>query len=109
MDEESELIKRKKLEQLQRQLEASQTEEDSEEEYLKEKDAILRSLLTPEARERLGRVRIARPDVAEGIEQQIMMLAQRGMIRGKLDDNTLKKLLKKITDNQKVDFTIRRR
>ncbi|MFO8109340.1 MAG: DNA-binding protein [Thermoplasmata archaeon] len=109
MDEESEIIKRKKLEQLKNQLEASQTEEDAEDDYKQEKEALLRSLLTPEARERLGRVRVARPEVAEGIEQQIMMLAQRGMIKGKIDDDTLKKLLKKITDNQKVDFTIRRR
>ncbi len=109
MDEESEMIKRKKLEQLKKQLEASEAQEESNEQFEQEKDALLRSLLTPEARERLGRVKVARPEVAEGIEQQIIMLAQRGMVKGKIDDETLKKLLKKITDNQKVNFTIRRR
>ncbi len=109
MEEESEMIKRKKLEQLKKQLEASEAQEETDEQYEQQKEALLRSLLTPEARERLGRVRVARPEVAEGVEQQIMMLSQRGMLKGKIDDETLKKLLKKITDNQKVDFTIRRR
>ncbi len=109
MEDESEMIKRKKLEQLKKQLEESESQEEAEEQFEQQKDAILRKLLTPEARERLGRVKIARPEVADGIEQQIIMLAQRGMVKGKIDDETLKKLLRKITENQKKDFTIRRR
>ena len=36
-----------------------------------ERSEILRRILTPEARERLGRIRLAKPDVAQAIEQQI--------------------------------------
>ncbi len=109
MDEESEYIKKKKLEELQRRMESSEAEEEAEEQYEQQKENLLRQLLTPDARERLGRVKLARPEVAEGIEQQVIMLAQRGMVKGKIDDETLKKLLRKVTERSKKDFTIRRR
>lgn len=107
MDEdELEKIKKQKLQQLKEQRESS--EEQEEEQFEAQKKAILRKLMTPEARERLGRVRIARPEIAENIESQIIMLAQRGAIQGKITDETLKSLLKKITGKKK-DINIKRR
>jgi len=109
MDEdELERIKKEKLQQLKEQKEASEEQERSEEQFEARKKAILRQLMTPEARERLGRVRVARPEIAENIESQIIMLAQRGAIQGKITDKTLKDLLKKITGKKK-DINIKRR
>ncbi len=108
MDDELEDIKRKKLEQLKRQMESQDSQDESEEQMEAQIKSILRTAMTSEARERLARVRLARPDVAESIEQQIVMLAQRGAIKGKVDDKTLKKLLAKITSRKK-DIKIERR
>ena len=108
MDDELEELKRRKLEELKRQMEFENDRGDAEEQMDAQRKAVLRTVLTPAARERLGRVKIARPDVAEGIEQQIIMLAQRGAIKGKVDDNTLKKLLGKMTNSRK-DIKIERR
>ncbi len=109
MDEdELEKIKKQKLQQLKEQREAAEEQEDSEERFEAQKKALLRQVMTPEARERLGRVRIARPEIAENIESQIIMLAQRGAIQDRITDKTLKDLLKKITGNKK-DINIKRR
>ncbi len=108
MEDELEDIKRKKLEQLKKQMQYDESQEEAEGQIEAQRKAVLRTVMTPKARERLGRVKIARPDVAEGIEQQIIMLAQRGAIKDKVDDNTLKKLLGNITQRKK-DIKIERR
>ncbi len=107
MDEDAEDIKKKKLEELKKEKEAS--EEEAEKRMEAQKKAILRKIMTSEARERLGRVRVARPQVAENLESQLVMLAQKGAINGKIDDEKLKELLKKITESNKKEINIRRK
>ena len=88
MDEEIERIKRKKLEELQRkQLLKEQLEEQQRqiEEIEAKKKIILRMILTPRARERLGRIKIARPQIAESIENQLIAQLQTGRLRNKIN------------------------
>lgn len=108
MEEDIEDIKKKKLKQLKEQMESQEDQEEMDEQYEAQKKALLRSILTPEARERLARLRMARPEMTESIEQQLIMLAQRGAVQGKIDDETLKNLLKKLTDKKK-EINIKRR
>lgn len=108
MDEELEEIKKKKLKQLKKQQESQDQQQEAEEQMKAQKKAILRQVLTPDARERLGNIRVARPDLAESIESQIISLAQRGATKGKIDDQTLKELLKKLKGNKK-EINIKRR
>ena len=61
------------------------------------KEQILRAILEPEARERLTRVRMARPDVAASVENQLIALYQQGRIRQRIDDATLRELLARMT------------
>lgn len=61
-----------------------------------ERGELLRRVMTPEARERLGRIRLAKPDVAQAVEQQVIALAASGRLRGPLDDVTLRALLERI-------------
>lgn len=66
-----------------------------EEQYQAQRQMILRKILTPEARLRLSNIRMARPDVVENIENQLIQLAAAGRI-GIVDEAMLKKLLKKL-------------
>ena len=108
MDEELEEIKKKKMEQLKKQQESQEQQQEAEEQMRAQKKAILRQIMTPDARERLGNLRVARPDLADRIESQIISLAQRGVTQGKIDDETLKELLKKLKGNKK-EINIQRR
>lgn len=73
-----------------------------------ERSEILRRILTPEARERLGRIRLAKPDVAASVEQQLIALAASGRIQRQIDDATLRSLLERIAPDRR-DITITRR
>ena len=61
-----------------------------------ERAEALRRILTPEARERLGRIRLAKPDVAAAVEQQVIALAQTGRLQRAIDDTTLRAILERI-------------
>ncbi len=106
-EKDIEEIKKEKLEQLKQEKESEGSQKKAQEQMEAQKKAILRKAMTPDARERLGRVRVARPQLAEKIESQVVSLAQRGA-QGKIDDETLKKLLKKLS-NDKKEINIKRR
>jgi programmed cell death protein 5 len=73
-----------------------------------ERAEILRRILTPEARERLGRIRLAKPDVANSVEQQLIALAASGRIQRAVDDVTLRALLERIApDRREIHITRR--
>ena len=71
-------------------------------------EAILRQVLTQEARERLQRVRIARPDQAQALERQIVALAGSGRLQRPLDDADLRAILAQLFP-PKRDINIRRK
>lgn len=73
-----------------------------------ERAELLRRVLTPEARERLGRIRLAKPDVAQAVEQQVLSLAASGRLQRAIDDNTLRALLERIMPERR-ETTITRR
>jgi len=111
MDEDLENLKKKRLQELQQQMAmqgALEEQEAQQQELDEQKKIIMRAILTPQARERLGRIRVARPDVAEAIENQLIMLAQSGRLKNKIDDGQLVMLLSKIMPKKK-DITIKRR
>ena len=110
MDDELENIKKKKLLELQQQQMLSQEadEETREKEYEEQKKLVLRKILTTEARERLGRIKVARPEIVENIEHQLIMLAQSGKLKNKINDEQLRGLLSKLIP-KKRDIKIKRR
>lgn len=92
-EEELERIRQKKLEEMKEKQQEADEAEASEAEARKK--AVLRKVMTPEARQRLNNIRMARPEFADSVEQQLVMLASSGRIRGKIDDEQLKEMLKK--------------
>ena len=69
---------------------------------------ILRAILTAQARERLGRIKVARPKIVESIENQLIMAAQSGQLKNKINDEQLRMLLSKAIP-KKRDIKIKRR
>jgi len=111
MDDELEKIRKKKLLELQQQQIFSQQaaeEEENIKEFEEQKKMVLRKILTNEARERLGRIKVARPEIVENIENQLIMLAQSGQLKNKINDEQLRELLSKILP-KKRDINIKRR
>jgi programmed cell death protein 5 len=111
MDEELEDLKKKKLQELQQQMSLQENLEEEEVQRKKieeQKKMILRAVLTAQARERLGRIKVARPEVAEAIENQIIMLTQSGRLKNKINDEQLRMLLSKLMP-KKRDIKIKRR
>jgi programmed cell death protein 5 len=84
---------------------AQQAESDRRE---AERAEVLRRLLTPEARERLGRIRLAKPDVANAVEQQVINLAATGRLNRQVDDATLRLLLERIMPERRETHITRR-
>ncbi|KYK24894.1 hypothetical protein AYK25_05835 [Thermoplasmatales archaeon SM1-50] len=105
-----ETIRKKKLRELQQQPTYQQEnfEEAQQKEYEEQKRVILRAILMDDARERLGRIKTARPELAENLENQLIMLAQSGRLKNKINDEQLRDLLSKIIP-KKRDIKIRRR
>jgi programmed cell death protein 5 len=111
MDEELEKLRKKKLQELQDQasLQDNIEEQDAQKKQFEEqKKMILRSILTTEARERLGRIKIARPEIVESIENQLIMAAHGGQLKNKINDEQLRMLLSKAIP-KKRDIKIKRR
>ncbi len=104
-DAELEELRRRKMAQLQQSQEAQLQQQAMMEERAKqmeaERQAIMRQLLTPEARERLAKVKMAYPDVAAAVEEQLLRLMQMGRIQNQIDDATLKAILRQISPQRR--------
>ncbi|MFW3146464.1 MAG: DNA-binding protein [Thermoplasmatota archaeon] len=95
-DPELEALRQRRLAQLQMQGQKEQAVQAEREKVEAQKQAVLRMVLTPEAKERLGRLKLAYPEMAESIESQLIMLYQSGRISEQIDDQTFKRLLSQI-------------
>ena len=111
MDEELEKLRKKRLQELQQEEDLKQSFEDQElqqKQFEEQKKMILRTVLTPRAKERLSTIKLARPQIGEQIENQLILLAQSGRLNQKIDDQQLKQLLQKLMP-KKRDINIKRR
>ncbi len=106
-DKELEEIKRRKMMELMSQGGEEEEELRKQQEEMARQN-ILRQILEPEARERLARLKLARPDLAQVVENQLILLAQSGRIYKKISDAELKEILRRLT-SQKREIKIVRR
>jgi programmed cell death protein 5 len=107
-DEELEELRRRKLSALQRQMTDEQKSAQAEQQMEQQKQALLRSILTPEARLRLANLKMVRPEFTQQLELQLIQLAQQSKIPIPLGDEQLKKILIQL-QSRKRETTITRR
>ena len=89
-------------------LEEMEEKQQQDEVTAAQRQLVLRRILTPAARERLGRIKMARAEYAGAIEQQLLAISPRLAPKERIDDATLKNILKRIMP-KKRDITIERR
>ena len=107
-DEELEELRRRKLSALQKQVSDEQRNAQMEQQMEQQKQALLRNILTPEARQRLTNLKMVKPEFTDQLELQLIQLAQQGKIPIPLADEQLKKILVQL-QSRKRETTIRRR
>ncbi len=111
MAEDIEEIRKKKLMELQkRYLEQQREQEEAmkkEMELEAQLDAIMRRVLTPEARERLGRVKLVKPELARQVQLVLVQLYQAGQITEPIDDAKLKRILAQIDERTRREYRIK--
>ena len=106
-DEELEALRRRRLAELQRSSSEDQRRSQAQQQVERQKQAIIRRILTPEARQRLTNIRMVKPEFADELEMQLIQLAQSGRLRGQVTDEQLKKTLLQL-EGQKREIKIRR-
>lgn len=73
-----------------------------------QKQAILRQILAPDARDRLSNIKVANPDLANMVEMQLIQLAQSGRIQGMITDAMLRDILRQVAPQHR-EIKIERR
>jgi len=106
-EEELEELRRRKTLELQRRLAQEQERIQMQQQIEMQKEAVLRQVLAPEARQRLNNLKMVKPEYAEQLELQLIQLAQTGKINIPITDEQLKEILKRLQSRRR-DITIRR-
>ena len=97
-EDELERLKAKKLAELQERL----AEEEERKRRELERQAAMRAILTPEARQRLANLRLIRPELVAQLEEQLIQLANSGRIRLPITDEDLKAILSRLTSRRSI-------
>jgi len=106
-DEELNAIRQRRYAELQRAAVDEQRQSEARKQFESQKQAVLKQILTPEARQRLTNIRMVKPEFAEQVEIQLIQLAQTGRIKIPISDDQLKDALAKLQSNRK-EIRIRR-
>lgn len=106
-DDELEELRRRRMAQYQRAALDEQRRAAQQQQVERQKQSVLRQILTPEARQRLTNIRMVKPEFAEELEMQLIQLAQSGRLQNQVTDEQLKKTLAQL-QGQRRDIKIRR-
>jgi programmed cell death protein 5 len=106
-ENELEELRRRKLLALQQKFSEEQRQAQMDQQLELQKQALLRKILSPEARQRLANLKMVRPEFTEQLELQLIQLAQQGKLPIPLADAQLKQILIQL-QSQKRETKIRR-
>ena len=106
-EDELEELRKRKLLALQQRFAEEQREVQMEQQVEQQKQALLRRILSPEARQRLANLKMVKPEFTEQLELQLIQLAQQGKLPIPLSDVQLKQILVQL-QSKKRETKIRR-
>jgi programmed cell death protein 5 len=92
-DDELDAIRRKKLSALQQRASDEQRQGQADQQVDAQKQALLKQILSPEARQRLTNLKMVKQDFTDQLELQLIQLAQMGKLPIPLSDAQLKQIL----------------
>ncbi|MFQ6068471.1 MAG: DNA-binding protein [Candidatus Bathyarchaeia archaeon] len=107
-DEEIEALRRKKMLELKKRLAQEQQRIQMQQQIEIQKQALLRRILSPNARQRLTNLKMVKPEFTGQIELQLIQLAQAGRLKIPVTDEQLKEILARL-QGQRRDIKIRRK
>ena len=113
MEEDLEAIRKRKLQELEARARAAPANQDpagadpqaaqAAQEAAMER--ILQQVLDTEARERLTRIRLSRPELWDQIARQLVSLAQSGRLVRRISDPELRKILAGLPQDRDIKIT----
>jgi len=106
-DEELEALRKRRLIELQQKMVQEQQQAEAQRRFEVQKQALMRRILTQEARQRMANLKMVRPEFASQLELQLIQIAQQGRIQLPIDDNQLKEILRRLQGKRK-EIRIRR-
>ena len=106
-EEELEALRKRRMLELQQRMVEEQKQSQARQQLESQKQALLRRILTPEARSRLTNLKMVKPEFTEQLELQLIQLAQQGRLAIPITDEQLKELLIKLQSGRR-DYKIRR-
>jgi programmed cell death protein 5 len=106
-DEELDEIRKRKLLAMQQRMGDEQKQAQAERQLEAQKQALLRQILSPEARQRLTNLNMVKPEFTEQLELQLIQLAQAGKLPIPLSDEQLKQILIQL-QSRKRETKVRR-
>ncbi len=92
-EDELEELRKRKLLALQQKMAEEQRKGQVQQQLESQKQALLKRILTPEARQRLANLKMVRPEFTDQLELQLIQLAQQGKLPIPLTDAQLKQIL----------------
>ncbi len=109
-DEELQRLRERRMLELQAQQHQAEELQVAQQDAEARKQALMRKVLTPEARQRLTNIKMVRSEYASQLEMQLIQVAQSGRVALPITDKMLKKLLAQVISQQNQrDIRIRRR
>ncbi len=100
-EEEIEELRKRRLVELRRRLAQEQQQIQRQQQIEAQKQAVLRQILTSDARRRLNNLKMVKPEFASQLELQLIQLVQQGRVNIPITDEQLKDILVKLQSGRR--------
>ncbi|NIM99346.1 MAG: DNA-binding protein [candidate division Zixibacteria bacterium] len=100
-EDELEELRKRKLLDLKRRLAEEQQRVQVQQQVEMQKQAVLRRILTPDARRRLNNIKMVREEFASQLELQLIQIAQQGRTTIPITDEQLKEILIRLQSHRR--------
>ena len=107
-DPELEAIRQRRLQEMQQNQQNQAAQEQQAKQIEAQKQSILGQIMSPEARDRLANVKLANPQLAASVENQLIRLYQSGRLQQEISDAMLREILQSMVPQHR-EIKIERR